>query len=130
MIKPKTIIIKNKVFEMLTANKNQSIMSKEFTATTSFHLARIFSKLESESKIYFSEKQKLVNKHAQKDDNGKAIINDGNYTILNLDEFSKEFNELLEIEIELGLEKIKMNLDNEPNFTVDEMIILMPFIEE
>jgi len=122
--------IKNKVFETLTANKTQSIMSKEFTATTSFQLARIFSKLESESKIYFSEKQKLANKYAIKDNDGKPVIKDGNYTISNVDEFSKELNELLEIEIELGLDKIKMNLENEPNFTVEEMIVLMPFIEE
>jgi len=122
--------IKNKVFETLTANKTQSIMSKEFTATTSFQLARIFSKLESESKIYFSEKQKLANKYAIKDNDGKPVIKDGNYTISNVDEFSKELNELLEIEIELGIEKIKMNLENEPNFTVEEMIVLMPFIEE
>ena len=122
--------IKNSYFETLLTKDIASILKKEFSAKTSFHLARIFSKIEIESKTYFSEKQKLVNKHSKKDEAGKTIQANGMVTIEDPKSFSKELEEILEIEIDLGIEKINFDFDKEPSLPVDGMMILLPFIKE
>jgi len=120
--------IKNMYFE--TLSKVQSLLTKEFSAKTSFYLARIFDKIQSESKIYFSEKQRLVDKYAKKDDKGKNIIQGDSILLNEPEKFQKEFDELMGIEIDLGLDKIKIDFDNEPKLSINEMMILFNFIEE
>ena len=120
--------IKNMYFETLAGV--QPLMQKEFSAKTSFHLARIFDKIKSESNVYFSEKQRLVDKYAKKDDKGKNIIQGDSILLNEPEKFQKEFDELMGIEIDLGLDKIKIDFDNEPKLSINEMMILFNFIEE
>jgi len=113
----------------------QVIIKKPFTAKTSYWLARVFDKLQGETKIYFSERQKLIEKYAKRHDkDGKDfkkgdIVSDGqNVSLDNIIEFQKEITELTEIEIEIGINKIEFDLDKEPACTVEEMGILMPLV--
>ena len=45
-----------------------------------------------------------------------------------LDAFIKDFGELQQIEIDLGINVIQF--EKPPNVTVNEMMLLLPFIEE
>ena len=118
----------------------QVIAKKPFTAKTSYWLVRVFNKLEKEGEIYFSERRKLIEKHAKRHDKDgeegekkwKAgdMISDGQNVSLNDAElFMVDLRELTSIEINLGLDKIPFDLDKEPSCTVEEMGILMPLIE-
>jgi len=135
------IKITNGYLEMIGSNSLfQELAKKPFTAKTSYWLARVFSKLQKEGEIYFAEKQKLIEKYAKRHetDGGEGerkwnkgdMVSDGKSVSLNdMDGFMKDIKELTEIEIELGLHKIKFDLDKEPACTVEEMTLLVPLIE-
>lgn len=130
------IKVTNGYLDTLTNNPLiQAIVKKSFTAKTSYWLAKVFDKLQREAKIYFSEKQKLIEKYAKRHDkDGEGfkkndIISDGqNITLDNVKEFQREITELTEIEIEIGINKIEFDLEREPNCTPEEMAILIPLI--
>ena len=118
----------------------QDLAKKPFTAKTSYWLARVLSQLQKEGEIYFAERQKLIEKHAKRHekDGGQGdktwkkgdIVSDGkNVSLENAERFVKDMKELTEIEIDLGLKKIKFDLDKEPSCTVEEMTLLVPLIE-
>jgi len=140
------IKITNAYLDSIANNSSfQVIIKKQFSAKISYWLARVFDKLQREAKIYLAEKQKLVEKYAKRYEedgeekkDGKVIktwkkgdmIGDGRSVSLNdVDGFNKEINELVEIEISIGLDRIEFDLDKEPNCTVEEMGTLLPLIE-
>jgi len=120
--------IKNRYFETLTGVA--PLLKKEFSAKTSFHLARLFDKIQTESKVYFSEKQKLVEKYAKRDDKGEIVSNGGLISFDKPKEFTKKLEEILSIEIDIGLDTIIIDFDKEPTMTIEELMILLPFIKE
>ena len=123
----------------------QVIVKKQFSAKTSYWLARVFDSLQSKAKIYLAEKQKKVEKYAKRyEEDGEEkkddkvvrswkkgdMIGDGKSVSLNdVEGFTKEINELTEIEIGIGIDKIEFDLDKEPACTVEEMGSLLPLIE-
>ena len=131
------IKIKNSFFEKITNKNIKPILEKEFTAKTSYWLARIFDKIESEARHYFAEKQKLIKKHAliydEDTDNhkkGDIVQNGNNISIKDPEAFTKELEEILEIEVDFGWKKIGFDFDREPNLSVEDMMVILPFIAE
>ena len=130
------IKVKNEYLDtMANSTVIPAIIKKDFTTKTSYWLARVFDKFQSEAKIYLAEKQKIIDKYAlRQEKDGKDfkkgdIISDGkNISIKDVAGFTKEANELAEIEIEIGLNKIEFDFDKEPSCTVEEMALLLPLI--
>jgi len=122
--------ITNHYFETLATKNIQELLNKQFTAKTSFFLARLFDKIDKESKYYFAQKQKLVNQYAQKDEEGNPIQKDGMVVLDNPEKFTSELEEVLKININFEGEKIKIDFSKEPFLTINEVMILLPFIEE
>lgn len=121
--------INNEQIEVLASKDINKLIKKDCTAKTAYWIARIFDKLESESKHYFTQKQRLIDKYAKRDDTDEIIRDGDNISIGDIAAFRVELEELLKIEIDLGFDMIKFDLDKEPNFTPEEMQILLPFIE-
>ena len=118
------IEIKNEYIEMIGNSAIvQGLVKKTFTAKTSFWLATIFGKIEEISKIYFAEKKKLIDRYAKLDKDGKII------EIENMSNFNKDLKALMDIKSVLSVEKIKYNLDEEPACSIEEMGLLLSFIE-
>ena len=74
--------------------------------------------------------------YSKKDEEGKPIITDNSYTIEDVESFNADMTELLAIETEVDIQKVKIDefdkLDD-PKFdalTVSEMAILKFMIEE
>jgi len=114
-----------------------TITKKSFSAKTSYWIARVLDKVQREAKVYFAERQKLIDKYAKRHDiDGEGfkkgdIISDGqNVTLNNPTEFQKEITELTEIEIEIGLNRVEFDLEKEPACTIEEMTLLLPLIEK
>ena len=114
----------------------QEISKKTFTAKTSYFLARAFDKLQREAKIYLSEKQKLIEKYAERHEEdgdgfkkGDMVINGDSVNITDVNKFVAEINELNSIELDIGIDKVKFDLDTEPSCTVEEMSLLLPLLE-
>jgi len=88
---------------------------------------------EREIQNFNEVRMNLINKYGEKDEKGELITDDkGNCKILpeSVTVFSKELNELVEMEVEINANKIKLDdLDN-LDFTPGEMVALEPFLEE
>ena len=124
------IEIKNEYIEMIGNSAIvQGLVKKTFTAKTSFWLATIFGKIEEISKIYFAEKKKLVDRYAKLDKNGEIITDGKTVTLENISNFNKDLKALMDIKSDLNIEKIKYDLDDEPGCSIEEMGLLLPFIE-
>jgi len=75
----------------------------------------------------------LIKKYGEKDDKGELVTNDeGNCKILadGLEAFTKELNELTQMEVEINANKFSIDDLENLNFTPTEMVMLEPFIEE
>jgi len=130
----KKIKVTNGYLERIISNS--SIIKKSFTTKTSYWLARIFDRFRQEAKVYFSERQKLIEKYAKRHDKdgegfkkGDMVMRGQDIILENVGEFQKEMASLSEIEIEIGFDKIPFDLDKEPPCTVEEMELLLPLIE-
>ena len=126
-----------------------SFSKKSLGNKVSYQLARIFDALEREAKIYFAQKQKVIEKYAkrheedgqQKDENGKVIkswkkgdiVSDGQtVAIADIAGFNSAMQELLETEVDLGIEKVRINFDDPKmdQLTIEEMNLLLPLMED
>ena len=128
-----TIIITNRYLEMaLNSPIFGQLRQKRFPVKAGYWLARSFDKIIQLAKVYQEEKKKLLEKYSkEKDEQGNLKVeSDGSILLEDPEEFAKEFEELLSIEINLGVNKIKVDFDKFPDLTIDEMELLLPLLEE
>jgi len=82
----------------------------ELPVKVSYKLAKNIKNIEKELSIYEEEKQKLINKYSEKDEEGKSKVNEnGMINILDVENWNKDIKELLEIEVEINVEKINID---------------------
>ncbi|MEE0711604.1 MULTISPECIES: hypothetical protein [Peptostreptococcaceae] len=89
-----------------------SLMHRQFPVKISYAISKNISKLESDLKIYNSEREKIINKYCKKDEEGNLVIDESNnYSIEEeyIDICNKELNELLDIEVDIDIHKFKLN---------------------
>ena len=94
----------------------------------SYAIAKNINKIEKELEIYNKEKAKLIDKHGEKDEEGKLKVDEsGNIKILDKENWNKDFKELLEIEAEIDIHKINeedlFKCDN-ANITPGELMLV------
>lgn len=100
----------------------------------SYWLSRLLSYLEPLNKTYAAEREKLIKKWCDKED-GKPKEENGQYRITDhMEEFNKEYQELLEIELEIDMKVIEIPLDSIPvgvlnSFDYARLANLIKFIE-
>lgn len=154
MTKPKpkktaTIKISNSYFEQVNAVAFQALMRKEIfkEVKARYWICRALDRIMQESRHYFKEKQKLIKKYSYKheadgkewDEKGVKVIKrwkkddpialpSGEPDWEDFNAFVKDLGELQEIEIDLRINKIKF--DDAPDVLANEMILLLPLIEE
>ena len=151
MAEKETIKVKNVYCERLGDNITQQILNRSFPVKTGYWISRIIEKIRQESKIYFEEKDKLIKKHEdvkkaeeekKKGDcdkcGRKGELPAGQTLLKDVQIFQKELLELQAIDINLEIEKVKVDLDelgkwfkenNEKELTIGEMEYLIPFLE-
>lgn len=102
-------------------NNSNFITSRPLPIKASYAISKNINKLNKEIEVYESERMKLINKYAEKDDAGELIIEDGKYKINNINEFNKESNELLSFENELEIHMIDIEVLENEIFTPSEL---------
>lgn len=111
-----------------------AITQKQLPVKVSYAIAKNIIKIERELKVYNSEKQKLIDKYASKDEDGNPIITNGNIEIPkeNAANWNKDIKELLEIENEIDIHKFNISLLDNSNcdFTPAELMLIDYMIEE
>lgn len=102
------------------------------SARVAYKIGKITIALEEEIQSLQSARFNIIKKYGAKDENGQLIINDNQYTIDpgNIEAANNELQELMDMEINLNVNKIKLDELEKYDITPIKMIALMPFIEE
>lgn len=125
MIQVKIIQLVNSV-DML-----QKLSQQDFTAKLAWQVARLLKAAQAEIQSFNEARMTLINKYGAKDENGQLITDEaGNCKIDDtaVTEFSQQLNDLLETQIEINANKIKMEDLTEVKFTPNEIGLLEPFL--
>jgi len=89
------------------------LIDKEVNIKTSYKLSKLFKQLINEYNHFDENRIKLLNKYAEKDNNGEVKVNKENNSVFILDvnkgKFNKEFSELVSIEVEFVFEKVRLD---------------------
>ena len=147
----KTIKVKSVYCEMLNEPITQQILARSLPTKMSYWISRAIEKIRQEAKAYGDQKDKLIKEHEdikKRDDEKKkgdclacgrkGELPPGQTFLKDALAFQKEQFVFQEIEIDLGINKIKIDLDdlekwfekrNEKGLTGSEFEYLLPFFE-
>jgi hypothetical protein len=111
----------------------RNIAQKQLPVKISYAIAKNISKVDSELKIYNKERQKLVDKYAEKDKNGQPKINKNNqYNIKKecMEDWNRDVQELLSISVELDVFTFSVDLLDGFNISPAEMGVLARMVDD
>lgn len=107
------------------------LMQKQLPVKVSFTIARNLVKIEEVLKVYNAEKEKIINKFAEKQEDGKVKIENDSFVILpeNVEQWNTEYNELLDIENEIETYTFSID-DLKDDMSTAEIMLIDYMIEE
>lgn len=126
-----------KVSDVLNSEDTlKKLMDISMKGRVAYKIARIAREVDKESQLFNDERNKLIEKYAERDEEGnykynsneQIYIDTKNSEVVKL--FSDELNELLETEIEINVEKLSLDDLDETGLTPKDFNKLMAFIEE
>jgi hypothetical protein len=109
------MIIKNAQLNNDTIAALNSLIELDIKAGVAFKLTRVIKELSSIVEDKLKMEKKILDKWVEKDEEGKPVIPkgqdgepiEGTVSITNVEEFTKEMSELMDIETELPFDKIE-----------------------
>ena len=126
-------MIKIKLNDVVNATETfNKIMQQSFKGSLAFKIARLARELDTEMKTFNEERQKIIQKYGNKDENGELIVDEnGNVKFDNtkLEEINQEFNSLVETELEINADKLPMDSIDNFEITPQEMLNIEVFFE-
>ncbi len=122
-----------KISDLLNATEVlQELSKKQLKARLAFDVSRLLKAADTEVTQFNEARMKVINKFGEKDENGELSTDEnGNCRIVpaNIPDFNNELNELINAEVELNANKIKITALEDLDFTPSDMVVLEPFIE-
>lgn len=120
---------------VMDANFLGALTEKKLPIKVSYAIAKNISKIEKELEIYNTERQKLIDKYCVKDTNGENKTDKDNKLSIDekyLNDWKKDIEELLDIEIEIDIHKFNINdlLSSDCEMTANELMIIDYMIED
>lgn len=117
---------------LVTSPIMDQVLKKQFPIKTSYWLARILRKIQSELTDFNRLRQTLLEKYGEKDPKtGRlAVINGAVDLGKNMAAFQKDYAELAEIELDIGFYPLPIDLERWPDLSIDEMLWLAPLLAE
>lgn len=102
------------------------ITTIELPIKLSYAFSKNITKINRELEVYNKERQKLIEKYGEKDEEGKLKVKEnGNINILDVDNFNKDIKEILEIETDIDIHVIDLDSVNEDiKITPGELIVI------
>ena len=126
-------MIKIKLNDVVNATETfTKIMQQSFKGSLAFKIARLARELDTEMKTFNEERQKIIQKYGNKDENGELIVDEnGNvkFDNANIEEINQEFSSLLETELEINADKLPMDSIDNFEITPQEMLNIEVFFE-
>lgn len=86
--------------------------------------------------VYDQQRQELINQYVEKDDEGKPVVRDNNYVMTSQDAWTKEMEELLDMEVEVNIKTVdletleKCDLQEFDTLTVEQIEAIYFMISE
>ena len=98
----------------------------ELPLKLSYAFSKNITKIDAELKAYNIEREKILNKYGEKDEEGKLKLSEkGEVNILDRENFNKEIAELLQCESEIDIHLIDLEkIDTEIKITPGELMII------
>lgn len=109
------------------------LAEKEMPIQDSLKVLRILKKTEEEFKVIDEAQQKLLLTYGEKDENGKLIPDGKNgvkIAAANADEFSAEFNALLQSQISFECDKLAYSVLNNLQISPLQLLNMEDFLED
>lgn len=130
-------MIQVKIGELLNSTEAlQKLAGTELKAKLAWQVGRILKAAEAEIQSFNETRMNLIKKYGEKDENGELVTDEqGNCKIVegDINEFSNELNDLINSEVEISGNKIKIDDLDKVDFTPAEMAqleILIDFGED
>ena len=97
--------------EVLVSSINvlSKLNNSTLSVKTSYKLAKNIKAIDKEIVLFNEERQKIINKYAIKNEKGENKIENGIVELADTESFNKEYRELLDIEVDIKLEKINID---------------------
>lgn len=104
-------ITNRQVIELINSVSANKLASKRLPVKVAYAISRNLDKMNNIITSYETARKTLLDQYAEKDEEGKAKVKDGNYVIQEDQKqaFSDEMKELLEVENEIDLHTINMD---------------------
>ena len=98
----------------------------ELPVKLSYAFSKNITKIDAELKAYNMEREKLLNKYGEKDEEGKLKLSEkGEVNILDRENFNKDVAELLKCESEIDIHLIDLeSIDTDIKITPGELMII------
>ena len=126
-------MIKLKISDLLNSTEAlQKLAGKELKAKLAWQVGHVLKLAEKEIQDFNETRMNLIKKYGEKDENGELVTDENNNCKINnefINDFSNELNELIESEIEINANKIKIEDIENLDFTPAEMTQLEVFID-
>lgn len=108
---------------------------KQFPIKVSYAISKNIAQIEKELEIYNKERQKLLDKYCVKNEKGENLIDENNkleITKEHYDDWNRDFNELLNIEVDINIHKFNKSdlLNSNCEMTAAEIMLIDYMIEE
>lgn len=103
----------------------EKLVNLEISIKTAYKLSRIINKLNNELQNFEDQRQKLVSKYGEPEENGNVIV-----TQENMEAFSNELNELINLEIELAYEPVSLEELGDVKMRASELMLIDKFVTE
>lgn len=107
-------------------NVLSKLINMELPIKLSYAFSKNITKIDRELEVYNKERQRLIEKYGEKDEEGKLKVKeDGNINILDVDNFNKDIKEILEIETDIDIHVIDLDSVNEDiKITPGDLIVI------
>jgi len=127
-------MIKIKLNDIVNATETfNKIMQQSFKGSLAFKIARLARELDKEMQTFNAERQKIIQKYGEKDENGELKIDEKGlvkFNKTNLKEINEEFNSLLDTDLEINVDKLPMDSIDNFEITPQEMLQIEVFFED
>lgn len=124
--------------DLIKLYKGLANINKKLPIQINYIIAKNISELEKTALVIDNERQAIISKYAQRNEDGTFVINEGNYSIPynKIADFSADINELMSIVNDIPLMTISKEIINQASnerydvMSTDDMVSLSMIIEE
>lgn len=123
--------MKKNGYEILDIIRSLNVLAtKELKLSSAYVVAKNIKALSVIEELINNKRKIIIDKYAEKDENGNIVSNENGIHIADMNGFNDEINTLLSEEVEIELTKIKMSDIENITISPADVYRLMDMIEE